>query len=403
MHSAELDPLEEGAEVLDPTPRLDERGVRVKWTKRVQVDFVPELGHTNLVKYLSKHEFSVLVDVRDGRMPKTAAHPAFRTMQRHAKSHIIVYTHCDMLNDTDVAKLLVWSQRVYGHCAIFCLDLSGADVVREKHFEETQLSVMKDCLTEACRTAGDRSALTYGLPNVGKSSFILPLVRDIHKRRRKKGEFHNPKVSSEVGQTKGTSPHLFIELEKPKMVAHWGYHPVTSGYYLIDTPGFPLSPQVYFSEPETYFKMFALNKVTKSAEHRAFDLADFMLWKCNRLQRYIYVDLFQLKGPTDNIHEVLDTIDASRSPFVREKAAELFCEKMFKGGFQRLMLDELDLTEEEERRTEEVVLAYEADQVVLATNWTPGFFERPIIRLKHGVMRRATPEEARRHRAATGQ
>eukprot|EP00667_Euglena_gracilis_P005862 EG_transcript_5907 len=389
----------------EPEPLVDERGVRLRWTKQVVTDFTPDLGLINMMKGLKKgEEWKVIVDIRDARMPRTSDHPVLRSIRRKAVGHIIVFTHCDLLEDLEVSRLFVWAQRTYGLAVIFCMDLSSAEFVREKHHEATGLSLFKEAVSEACTVAADRKAFCCGLPNIGKSSIILPMVRDIHKRRRKKGEFHNPKVENVIGKTKGIKGHLFIELENPTMPAHWGYHPVTMGHFLMDTPGLPLPPEVYHSEPEVYFKTVLLNISPPATAHDVVDMADFILWKCNRRQKYKYMELLGLKEPTDDIIELLSFIDSNSrtSAFARRKAAEAFVKATRDTGFIKFVLDDLDLTEKEEQMAKELHLAYDSEAVVLATNYAPGWFSRPVVRHNDGTLRRATLLEVQRKRPEVG-
>ena len=90
-----------------------------------------------------------------------------------------------------------------------------------------------------CPMRAPRQILVTGLPNVGKSSLIVALTRELTIERRKKGAYHLPRIEDAAGVTLGSKQHCFHE--KPNM-------------FVIDTPGL-LPPEDSFKDRELYWKL----------------------------------------------------------------------------------------------------------------------------------------------------
>ena len=87
--------------------------------------------------------------------------------------------------------------------------------------------------------------------------------------------------------TKGVKAHCFVDKCPPM--------------FLVDTPGLVLPPDPYTRDTELYYKLWLLKVCKTSQDHSRFDVAEYVLWKCNSLKNYCYVAPLQLPGPTDDI------------------------------------------------------------------------------------------------------
>uniref|UniRef100_A0AAR2KVB5 Mitochondrial GTPase 1 n=1 Tax=Pygocentrus nattereri TaxID=42514 RepID=A0AAR2KVB5_PYGNA len=144
----------------------------------------------------------------------------------------------------------------------------------------------------------DRSycLMVIGVPNVGKSSLINALRRT----NLKKGKAS--RVGGEPGITKAVLTKIQV-CERPLM-------------YLLDTPGV-LPPKI--ENIETGMKLALCGTIL---DHLVGEdiIADYLLFSLNRLQRFGYVEKYELEGPCDDIQHVLKCIAVKLGKTQRVKA-----------------------------------------------------------------------------------
>ncbi|KAG9341115.1 hypothetical protein JZ751_019869 [Albula glossodonta] len=138
--------------------------------------------------------------------------------------------------------------------------------------------------------------MVIGVPNVGKSSLINALRRT----NLKKGKAS--KVGGEPGITKAVLTKIQV-CERPPM-------------FLVDTPGvFP--PAV--ENVETGMKLALCGTIL---DHLVGEdvIADYLLYSLNRLEKFSYVDRYDLGEPSDDIQHVLKRIAVKLGKTQRVKA-----------------------------------------------------------------------------------
>jgi ribosome biogenesis GTPase A len=332
--------------------------MRKRWVTQCTALFDSDLALMNILRLLRERQFNTFMEVRDARAPKTCSQPLICKLADRARTRIMCYTHADVLGQDDLARVLIWTERSYGpRVPVFFLNLSNAKHLTPRD-DKHSFRALKSAMEEACTVASSRHLLVCGLPNVGKSSLILPLTRAETIKRRKKRAYHLPHIADVPGETKGTKPHCFKD-SKPEL-------------FMIDTPGLGHPVESFARDRELYYKLMLLNTSKKSLEHDPVEVADYLLWKCNRAKKYWYVDSLELEGPTDDIAVLLRQVVPSEDPKARRKAAETFLRFCHQHGVVNMPLDDLRLTPEEEARVGRVPMNYDPDQLVIATNYTPG-------------------------------
>lgn len=50
----------------------------------------------------------------DARAPETCSHPLINKVCEQVPVRIICYTHADLLSQADLARVMVWTERIYG-------------------------------------------------------------------------------------------------------------------------------------------------------------------------------------------------------------------------------------------------------------------------------------------------
>uniref|UniRef100_A0A3P8VAJ5 Mitochondrial GTPase 1 n=1 Tax=Cynoglossus semilaevis TaxID=244447 RepID=A0A3P8VAJ5_CYNSE len=138
--------------------------------------------------------------------------------------------------------------------------------------------------------------MVIGVPNVGKSSLINALRRTNLKKGRAS------RVGGEPGITKAVLTKIQV-CERPII-------------YLLDTPGV-LNPKI--ENIETGLKLALCGTIL---DHLVGEdiIADYLLYSLNRLQKFSYVEKYELQGPCDDIQKVLKHIAVKIGKTKRVKA-----------------------------------------------------------------------------------
>ena len=193
---------------------IDDRGFRKRWVHFAR----PHIGGNTFGKidwHLKENMYSVIVDMRDARTPASSTHPYLERLAGMASVHIIGYTHAEFLSESEIARVLLWTEATYGKdTPVFFFDLSHGKRMRpNKHRNVFRL--FYQCLLHSCRVGWTSRVLFVGVPNTGKSAIIGPLVRKLVKERRKAYvNYHIPRVGAEPGMTKGIYPYPFVREPK---------------------------------------------------------------------------------------------------------------------------------------------------------------------------------------------
>lgn len=138
--------------------------------------------------------------------------------------------------------------------------------------------------------------MVIGVPNVGKSSLINALRRTNLKKGR------GSKVGGEPGITKAVLTRIQV-CERPII-------------HLLDTPGV-LPPKI--QSLETGMKLALCGTIL---DHLVGEdiMADYLLFSLNRLEKYSYVERYDLREPSDDIQQVLKHIAVKLGKTQRVKA-----------------------------------------------------------------------------------
>uniref|UniRef100_A0A3B4B8F0 Mitochondrial GTPase 1 n=1 Tax=Periophthalmus magnuspinnatus TaxID=409849 RepID=A0A3B4B8F0_9GOBI len=142
----------------------------------------------------------------------------------------------------------------------------------------------------------DYCLMVIGVPNVGKSS----LINSLRRTYLKKG--HASRVGGEPGITKAVLTKIQV-CERPLM-------------HLLDTPGV-LPPKI--NDVETGMKLALCGTILDHLVGEEI-IADYLLYSLNRLQKFNYVERYDLQEPCDDIQHVLKRISVKLGKTQRVKA-----------------------------------------------------------------------------------
>jgi ribosome biogenesis GTPase A len=290
---------------------------------------------------------NVLLEIRDVRVPASSHHPSFTRLAKH-RLHLVCYTHADMIDPPTRDKVEAWTSKSWpGSRSIF--------VDTREHRSDLPYDLVYDSLMGYLESRGGiNAALTVGVPNTGKSSVLMALLRlartrgDItkqlkatvsYKKKRRLGKTAPIAILDKPGKTREITEYLLRESPRA---------------FFLDVPGIT-PPQFFFQErPEAWYAYGAANLMpmsrtlaTNLQAQTAF--CDYVLHCLNRDGNFLYIPKLGLDGPTEDIEEVLAKVKSgmrdkyadSNPEKLQFKRCESFLKLFNTGNFGPVILDDI--------------------------------------------------------------
>lgn len=227
-----------------------------------------------------------IIEVHDARIPLSGRNSDFKYTVSGVKPHILVLNKKDLIEERLIPKIKARLKDEYEHVVFTnCKNHSCPGV-------NSLFPLARDLIKNSSRYnregAEDHCVMMIGVPNVGKSS----LINSLRNRFLHKG--NAALVGAVPGITRSIQTKVKLS-EKPL-------------FYMLDTPGI-LTPHV--PNTEVGLKL-ALCATIQDHLVGVCVIADFLLFMLNKLERFQYVKVFNLKEASDNILEVLTQIAVNR-------------------------------------------------------------------------------------------
>ena len=183
---------------------------------------------------------SVLLEIRSAMVPASSHHPSFTRLARH-RAHLICYTHADLLDAPTVQRIAEWTGASWPNAQCMFVDS------REMRKATEPFAALRSwVLAAVAARGGNNCALTVGVPNVGKSSVLLSLMRELppsqqcRRVRLEKGKAlkrGKPGILNKPGHTRELTQ--FMLRDKPRA-------------WCLDVPGITPPPDFFFERPEAW-------------------------------------------------------------------------------------------------------------------------------------------------------
>jgi len=276
------------------------------------------------------HGVDAVLEVHDARIPLTGRNPALTDIGIIRPS-VLLINKIDLVHPTKVKRMQKYFEKEHSDKTVLFTDCKAS---KDSGLSQV-VSSIAGLLDETSRYNRAEEAgvnvLVVGIPNVGKSSVINALRNaNMHRRSR-----------AEVAPRPGVTKHVM-----EKTLISW--KPRT---YVRDTPGI-LAPRIV--KPESGLKLALTNTILNNVVDLT-TLADFLLFWLNKRGRHEYVEVLELKAPTDDITNLLAGI-ALRTGLTFQKrepsgavrtipnftgAAQLFIERWRRGDCGCQLLDDV--------------------------------------------------------------
>lgn len=242
----------------------------------------------------SLRKVDCIIEIHDARIPFSGRNPLFQE-NLDVRPHLLILNKMDLADTSDKMSILKQLERdgVKNVLLTDCLKQRDTSVKKI-------IPLVTDLIENAPRFHREENRsyclMVIGVPNVGKSS----LINAIRRTNLKKGKAS--RVGGEPGITKAVLTKIQV-CERPVI-------------HLLDTPGV-LPPKI--ENIETGMKLALCGTIL---DHLVGEdiIADYLLFSLNRLQRFGYVERYDLETPSDDIQHVLKCIAVKLGKTQRVKA-----------------------------------------------------------------------------------
>ncbi|XP_036402846.1 mitochondrial ribosome-associated GTPase 1 [Megalops cyprinoides] len=235
-----------------------------------------------------------IIEIHDARIPFSGRNPLFQE-SLDVRPHLLILNKMDLADPSSKQKVLKQLEKDGVENVLF------TDSLRQIDDSIKKIVPLVTELIESRPRFHREEDINYclmviGVPNVGKSSLINALRRT----NLKKGKAS--KVGGEPGITKAVLTRIQV-CERPPV-------------FLLDTPGV-LPPKI--ESIETGMKLALCGTIL---DHLVGEdiIADYLLYSLNRLEKFSYVDKYELGEPCDDIQNVLKRIAVKLGKTQRVKA-----------------------------------------------------------------------------------
>lgn len=244
-----------------------------------------------------------VLEVHDARIPFSGRHPELKNIL-HLRPHVLLLNKKD-LADTAREEEIKETLKEDGIDNVLFTNCGSDRVV--KYVKKTVLPLMLEEIERRPRYRRDwvneYNIMVIGVPNVGKST-LLNKIRQTYTHKRK---------GARVGATPGVTRSVMNKVRV-------SFDP---NIFIVDTPGI-LNPKV--SDVNTGMRL-ALCGCLPSHLVGEEDIVDYLLFWLNSHKNFSYMDLYDIKQPTDDIYSFLSDVAKHKKLAIRVRGQTIISEQ----------------------------------------------------------------------------
>ncbi|KAJ1766685.1 Mitochondrial GTPase 1 [Coemansia sp. RSA 1813] len=259
----------------------------------------------------------LIVETRDARIPLSSINRQFEDIVG-SKDRLVVYNKADLAPAHVQRTIEMELTRRTNHRVVF------TDAISDNASVKRILAAAVDKAQADPFRFSQYSIMVVGMPNVGKSSLINAL------RRIGVGRGKAAPTGAKPGVTRALSSRIKV-LDSPAV-------------YLVDTPGV-MAPHIH--DPETAIKVALTGGIKDDVADESV-LADYLLFRLNRIPGVDYCSVLGIDRPTDDINALVSMLGARIGALRKggeldvEKTLGFFLRAYRDGRFGHHCLDDID-------------------------------------------------------------
>ena len=288
------------------------------------------------------YEANVLLEIRDVRLPASSHHPSFTRLAKH-RLHLICYTHADVIDSSTRDRVEDWTLQSWPESRSIFVD-------SRENRSDLKFDLLYDSLLQHLdERGGINAALTVGVPNTGKSSLLLALLRTARNRGLvPKKSFRAASATSRKRSLKKTgAPGIHDVPGKTRIITQYLLREKPRAFFL-DVPGLTPPPEFFRERPQALAGFAAANLLPQSRRRNAelpIATCAFLLDCLNRDFNFQYVVKLGLEEPTNDVMELLEHVKRGRDRADPETLQLQRCQTFLKlfntGNLGPVILDDL--------------------------------------------------------------
>ncbi|KAJ1461606.1 hypothetical protein M885DRAFT_611231 [Pelagophyceae sp. CCMP2097] len=255
-------------------------------------------------KFKQGKPYEIVVQVATAYAPQTAEYGRGFWV-RNAELRVRCYTHADLVSDDVMLRIAQQAEAEDPEAAIMFLDCSEV----KSQGQPKKFKNIRKMMQGAAYLRQASRVLVCGMPNVGKSSLVLPVTKACMQVVKKKKEYHLAKVNATAGSTVAVKAHrLDTRIANPVM--------------MHDTPG--LLPAREAVDEKAVVIMAAAGHLPKTAffdgcPSKWWPVAEICTEALRGLNRHwvlcgsqepgpAYMQCLGLDAPTDDYNQMLNNL-----------------------------------------------------------------------------------------------